>query len=140
MKVFILTLLVFNTMCFALGDEEKNFIRLDEGNEQPAMKADVEANDFVEDANQNDMTELEDEEEAQEDEESDEEPEDPEGFKDDDVDLDASKNQTSAQEKPVLEPTILPPTDESAGSGNAADEAVNDEDLKSTLEDKLGLK
>jgi len=140
MKVFILTLLVFNTMCFALGDEEKNFIRLDEGNEQPAMKADVEANDFVEDANQNDMTELEDEEEAQEDEESDDEPEDPEGFKDDDVDLDASKNQTSAQEKPVLEPTILPPTDESAGSGNAADEAVNDEDLKSTLEDKLGLK
>lgn len=53
MKVFILTLLVFNTMCFALGDEEKNFISLDEGNEQPAMKADVEANDFVEDANQN---------------------------------------------------------------------------------------
>ena len=53
MKVFILTLLVFNTMCFALGDEEKNFIRLDEGKEQPAMKADVEANDFVEDANQN---------------------------------------------------------------------------------------
>ncbi|XP_029211799.2 nuclear polyadenylated RNA-binding protein 3-like [Acropora millepora] len=140
MKVFILTLLVFNTMCFALGDEEKNFIRLDEGNEQPAMKADVEANDFVEDANQNDMTELEDEEEAQEDEESDDEPEDPEGFKDDDVDLDASMNQTSTQEKPVLEPTILPPTDESAGSGNAADEAVNDEDLKSTLEDKLGLK
>lgn len=140
MKVFILTLLVFNTMCFALGDEEKNFISLDEGNEQPAMKADVEANDFVEDANQNDMTELEDEEEAQEDEESDDEPEDPEGFKDDDVDLDASMNQTSAQEKPVLEPTILPPTDESAGSGNAADEAVNDEDLKSTLEDKLGLK
>ncbi|XP_015773845.1 PREDICTED: nuclear polyadenylated RNA-binding protein 3-like [Acropora digitifera] len=140
MKVFILTLLVFNTMCFALGDEEKNFIRLDEGNEQPAMKADVEANDFVEDANQNDMHELEDEEEAQEDEESDDEPEDPEGFKDDDVDLDASMNQTSTQEKPVLEPTMLPPTDESAGSGNAADEAVNDEDLKSTLEDKLGLK
>lgn len=53
MKVFILTLLVFTTMCFALGDEEKNFIRLDEGNEQPAMKADVEANDFVEDASQN---------------------------------------------------------------------------------------
>lgn len=127
-------------MCFALGDEEKNFIHLDEGNEQPAMKADVEANDFVEDANQNDMTELEDEEEAQEDEESDDEPEDPEGFKDDDVDLDASMNQTSAQEKPVLEPTILPPTEESAGSGNAADEEVNDEDLKSTLEDKLGLK
>ncbi|XP_067057042.1 uncharacterized protein [Acropora muricata] len=140
MKVFILTLLVFNTMCFALGDEEKNFIRLDEGNEQPVMKADDEANDFVEDAKQNDMAELEDEEEAQEDEESDDEPEDPEGFKDDDVDLDASKNQTSAQEKPGLEPTILPPTDESAGSGNAADEAVNDEDLKSTLEDKLGLK
>lgn len=51
MKVFILTLLVLNTMCFALRDEEKNFIDLDERNEQPAMKDNDETNDFVENEN-----------------------------------------------------------------------------------------
>ncbi|PFX23953.1 prostatic spermine-binding protein-like isoform X2 [Stylophora pistillata] len=142
MKLLILCLLVFTSVCFVFGDEEEikpNFVDLDENDDQVSDESPEE----FKDEGDNYMLDEEDL-----DEEDDSEPGDPDGFKDDDNDPNSTKAKGRKPDvKAKIDEIGKPGTGEPTGSGepgsnmkeNQSAEGKQDENLKDAVEDKLGL-